>query len=57
VTQENLVTYRDNNTREIEMPDGTNRAIRMTPDLWESLEFLGGKSCHKQRLPSLLWKK
>ena len=40
MTQEQLENYRQDNMREIDMPDGTTRVIRMTPDLWESLEFL-----------------
>lgn len=40
MTQEKLAEFRDENTREIEMSDGSKRAIRMTPLLWEKLEFL-----------------
>lgn len=40
VAEETLTNYRDENTREIIMPDGARRAVRMTPDLWNSLEFL-----------------
>lgn len=40
MNQEIVSQYREENTREIRMPDGTRRAVRMTPDLWNSLEFL-----------------
>jgi hypothetical protein len=40
VDEETVNNYREENTREIRMPDGTCRAVRMTPDLWQSLEFL-----------------
>ena len=40
MTQETVEQYRDENTREIHMPDGSTREIRMTPGLWEELEFL-----------------
>ena len=40
MTQDKLNDYRENNTRDINMPDGTKRAVRMTPNLWEDLEFL-----------------
>jgi len=40
VTQQQLDQFRKETTREIVMPDGTKRAVRMTPDLWNSLEFL-----------------
>lgn len=40
MTQEQLQAFRDETTREVLMPDGTQRAVRMTPNLWEDLEFL-----------------
>ena len=40
MTQTRIETYRDENTRPIVMPDGSEWEVRMTPDLWESLEFL-----------------
>jgi len=40
VTQDNLTQYRDDNTREIELPDGSKRSVRMTPLLWDNMEFL-----------------
>jgi hypothetical protein len=40
VTKETVDAFREQNTREIEMPDGTKRAVRMTPALWNSLEFI-----------------
>jgi len=40
VNQDNLTQYRDDNTREIELPDGSKRAVRMTPLLWDNMEFL-----------------
>ena len=40
VTHEMMTEYRDENTREILMPDGTHREVQMTPDLWFSLEFI-----------------
>ena len=40
MTQQNLTEYRDENTREVELPDGSRRAVRMTPLLWDNMEFL-----------------
>ena len=40
VTTEAVAEFRERNTRDIEMPDGTKRAVRMTPELWNSLEFI-----------------
>lgn len=40
MTQEKLEQYREETTRQIVMPDGSKREVRMTPDLWKSLEFL-----------------
>ena len=40
MTHEQLNQFRDENTRDIDMPDGSKRAVRMTPDLWQSLEFI-----------------
>ena len=40
MSQDHLTQYRDNNTREVELPDGSKRAVRMTPLLWENMEFL-----------------
>ena len=40
MTQEELNQYRDENTREVDMPDGSKRAVRMTGPLWNSLEFI-----------------
>lgn len=40
MTEEKLNEYRDANTREIEMPDGSRRSVRMTPELWNSWEFV-----------------
>jgi hypothetical protein len=40
VSQEELKAYRAENMREIDMPDGTKRFVRMTPLLWDGLEFL-----------------
>ncbi|QDU80735.1 hypothetical protein Pla110_24680 [Polystyrenella longa] len=38
--QNTLNQYRDDNTREIDLADGSKRSVRMTPLLWEKLEFL-----------------
>jgi len=40
VTQEKVNQFREETTQEITMPDGTKKSVRMTPDLWNSLEFL-----------------
>jgi len=40
VNQEHLNQYRDDNTREVELPDGTQQEVRMTPLLWDNMEFL-----------------
>ncbi len=40
MTQQNLTEYRDENTREVELPDGSKRLVRMTPLLWDNMEFL-----------------
>lgn len=40
VTQEMLEAYREESTRIITMPDGSERSVRMTPDLWAGLRFL-----------------
>ena len=40
MTQEKLNQFREETTQKITMPDGTSRAVRMTPDLWNSLEFI-----------------
>jgi len=40
VTQKTVIEYRDENTREVELPDGSKRAVRMTPLLWDNMEFL-----------------
>jgi len=40
VTQEKVNQFREETTQEITMPDGTKKSVRMTPDLWDSLEFL-----------------
>lgn len=40
MTHKQLNQFRDDNTREIDMPDGSKKAVRMTPELWSSLEFI-----------------
>ncbi len=40
MTIEKLNQFRDVNTRQVEMPDGTKRLVRMTPTLWDDLEFI-----------------
>lgn len=40
MTHQQLNNFREDNTREIDMPDGSKRAVRMTPELWNSLEFI-----------------
>lgn len=40
MTKQQLEAYRDENTRQIKMPDGSLWEVRMTPQLWESLELL-----------------
>lgn len=40
MTQNKLNEYREDNTREIEMPDGSARTVRMTPLLWDNMQFL-----------------
>lgn len=40
MTHEKLQQFKTNNSRPIEMPDGTVRIVRMTPALWEDVEFL-----------------
>jgi len=40
VTQKTVTEYRDENTHEVELPDGSKRAVRMTPLLWDNMEFL-----------------
>ena len=40
MTHEKLQQFKTNNSRPIEMPDGTTREVRMTPDLWDDVEFL-----------------
>ena len=40
MNQDHLTQYRDDNTREVELPDGSKRAVRMTPLLWDNMEFL-----------------
>jgi ABC-type Na+ transport system ATPase subunit NatA len=38
VSHEELQMYRDENTREVDLPDGSKRKVRMTEALWQSLE-------------------
>ena len=40
VTHEMVAEYRDENTRTIVMPDGTSCEVQMTPELWDSMEFI-----------------
>ena len=40
VPQTTLDQYRNDNTREIELPDGSKQSVRMTPLLWDNLRFL-----------------
>ena len=40
MTHEKLQQFKTNNSRPIEMPDGTSRSVRMTPNLWDDVEFL-----------------
>lgn len=40
VSLEQLNEYREETTREIDMPDGTKRAVQMTTNLWADLDFL-----------------
>lgn len=40
MTHEKLQQFKTSNSRPIEMPDGTVRTVRMTPALWEDVEFL-----------------
>ena len=40
VSHEELSDFRDENTRSIELPDGTSVAVQMAPELWDSLEFI-----------------
>lgn len=45
MTQTDVNTFRDENTRDVALPDGTRRALRLTPDLWEykdAIEALEG---------------
>ena len=37
---DNLIEYHNENTREIEMPDGSRRLVRMSQPHWDYLEFL-----------------
>ena len=36
----NILKHHDDDIREIDMPDGSKRAVCMTPELWNSLEFI-----------------
>ncbi len=40
MTQKHLTEYRDENTRDVELPDGSKRAVHMTPLLWDNMQFL-----------------
>lgn len=40
MTHEQLQKFKSTNSRQIEMPDGAIRSVRMTPELWEEVEFL-----------------
>lgn len=40
MSEQTLSDYREENTREVVLPDGSKRNVRMTPLLWDNLEFL-----------------
>lgn len=40
VTHEKLQKFAEANTRAIKLPDGSSKAVRMSPDHWEEVEFL-----------------
>lgn len=40
MTEEQLNQYREENTRDVPLPDGTLKAIFLPPDVWECVEFL-----------------
>lgn len=40
VNQDQLEQYREDNTREVNLPDGSKQQVRMTPLLWDNVEFL-----------------
>lgn len=40
MTEKTLETYKQENTDTIKLPDGSERSVRMTPDLWAGLRFL-----------------
>ncbi|WP_153558156.1 hypothetical protein [Roseimaritima sediminicola] len=40
INEETVHRYRKDNTRPIDIGDGSTRLVRMTPRLWDDLEFL-----------------
>jgi hypothetical protein len=40
IDNQRLESYRDQNTRPVDLGNGQSCLVRMTPDLWEDLEFL-----------------
>lgn len=42
VTEQELNDYREECTREVQMPDGTVRSVRLPPEIWEDVDFLNG---------------
>lgn len=40
ITEQQVNEYRDENTREVELPDGSKLAVRMPPLEWSNFEFL-----------------
>lgn len=35
MTQTDVKNFRDENTRDVVLPDGSRKPVRLTPDLWE----------------------